>query len=119
MANENFTPGPWTAVRHGEDIYTWTIRGNDSIKDRSLAVVGVGAIDFKRDMANMHLIKAAPLLYKALKGAVKEACGTCAMMHVNPETYDFVENGCPFSQEENKCDYRDCIAILREARGEA
>ena len=62
-------------------------------------------------------IRLIPELYDALKGAVKEACGTCAMMHVNPDTYDFVENGCPFSEENNTCDYRDCIAILRKVRG--
>lgn len=57
-----------------------------------------------------------PELYDALKGAVKEACGTCAMMHVNPDTYDFVEKGCPFTEENNACDYRDFIAILRKVR---
>jgi len=119
MSKPKFTPGPWTAVRHGEDIYTWTIRGNDSIKDRSLAVVGVGAIDFERDMANMHLIAAAPELYRFLKMATEEACSACAMMMVDPASYDFIKNGCPFADQNELCEYRDCIAILRKACGES
>lgn len=68
------------------------------------------------DQATMFA--AAPLMYEALKGAVKEACGTCAMMHVNPDTYDFIKNGCPFHDNE-RCDYRHCIEILRAAGGES
>lgn len=40
------------------------------------------------------------------------------MMHVNPETYDFIEKGCPYTENNEKCDYRNCIKILRKARGE-
>lgn len=69
--------------------------------------------------ANAHLIAAAPELYEALRGAVQEACGSCAMLHVNPETYDFIEKGCPYTENNEKCDYRNCIKILRKAMGEA
>lgn len=66
MTEQKFTPGPWKAVQHGEGIYTWTIRGNDEFKDRSLAIVGVGTPNLPRDEANMHLIAAAPDMYNFL-----------------------------------------------------
>lgn len=103
MKNENFTPGPWIPVRHGEDIYTWTIRGNDEIKDHSLAVVGVGAVNFKRDEANMHLIAAAPDMYSMLKSILDdcEICTACA---------NYPGDITPRQQIE---------AVLKKARGEA
>ena len=66
MTEPKFTPGPWTAVQHGDGIYTWTITGNDEMEDRSLAIVGVGTPNLQRDEANMHLIAAAPEMYELL-----------------------------------------------------
>lgn len=74
-----FTPGPWTAVQHGDGIYTWTIRGNDEMEDRSLAFVGVGTPNLQRDEANMHLIAAAPDMYSMLQSILDECeiCSAC------------------------------------------
>ena len=55
-----------------------------------------------------------PELYDALNEAVQETCGACAMMHVN-ENYDFVENGCPFEENED-CKCLHGIMILRKVR---
>ena len=118
MNKPKFTPGPWYAHDGwGEQDYVYYKTQNQTASN-IICKVFTRPKTNKRGCPDAHLIAAAPELYEALKGAVKEACGTCAMMHVNPDTYDFVENGCPFSEENNTCDYRNCIAILRKARGE-
>jgi len=80
MNEPKFTPEPWTAVQHGDGIYTWTIRGNDEMEERTLAIVGVGTPNLQRDKANMHLISAAPEMYKELQSFCK-ICDThiCAL----------------------------------------
>ena len=110
MSEEKFTKGPWTPVQHGEDIYTWTIRGNDSMENRSLAVVGVGCIDFVRDKANMHLICAAPEMYYALQDAANRLCG-------EPKIRDHY--ACESCAVKESCQVRKFYDILRKARGEA
>ncbi len=98
----DFTPGPWKAVRHREDIYTWTIQGNDEFEERSLAIVGVGTPNLKRDEANMHLIAAAPDMYNMLQSILDE-CAICD----------------PNFHYPGDCDLRGQIeAVLKKARGE-
>ncbi len=117
MNKEQFTKKPWhVKFHHLEDMTFVTVAGESS---KPICEVFSHEPNWEDEQeANAHLIAAAPELYEALKGAVQEACGTCAMMHVNPDTYDFVEKGCPFTQENKTCDYRNCIAILRKARWE-
>lgn len=57
-------------------------------------------------------------MYHLLKMATEEACSACATMIVDPASYNFIENGCPFTNQNELCEYRDCIAILRKARRE-
>lgn len=117
-----FTPGPWFSNR--QRVY-W----KKPDKDLPIGTLPNGQICTCKSAedwpecdaearANARLIATAPELYEALRGAVQEACGTCAMLHVNPETYDFIEKGCPYTEDNEKCDYRNCIKILRKARGE-
>lgn len=122
MSEPKFTPGPWKAVRHGEDIYTWTIQGNDEFEERSLAFVGVGTPNLKRDMANMHLIKAAPEMYDALADATRHYCSICRNEPIEIE--NLVKNGCPKTRYKNRAYVVSCVALdwlelLRKARGEA
>ena len=123
MSETKFTPGPWeTDFFNVEDQGVYMVR--DSLNQAvcqcftQYPFAGKPGITDDEAEANANLIAAAPELYEALRGVVQEACGTCAMMHVNPETYDFIENGCPYTENNEKCDYRNCIKILRKARGE-
>lgn len=61
-------------------------------------------------------IKHLPELYEALKEAVDDACGTCAMMQVDSNSYDFVKNGCPFFEDHDDCLPIKWIDILRKVR---
>lgn len=102
MSEPKFTPGPWTAIQHGDGIYTWTIRGNDEMEDRTLAIVGVGTPNLNRDEANMHLISAAPEMYNMLQSVLDE-CAICD----------------PNFHYPGDCDLRGQIeAVLKKARGE-
>lgn len=121
-----FTPGPWRIVEEGKARSIISIRDQYRnwisecfyalVEDESQYVHPI--ITKAEAFKNAQLFRAAPELYEALRGAVQEACGTCAMLHVNPETYDFIEKGCPYTENNEKCDYRNCIKILRKARGE-
>lgn len=57
-----------------------------------------------------------PELYEALREAVDDACGTCAMMQVDSNSYDFVKNGCPFFEDHDDCLPIKWIDILRKVR---
>ena len=127
MTEPKFTQEPWVAGTN--PCMTTVLDGHEGKaiypKDGSNHIAWAnaenedGEIDMQTALANAALIAAAPELYEALRGAVQEACGTCAMLHVNPETYDFIEKGCPYTENNEKCDYQNCIKILRKARGEA
>jgi len=68
------------------------------MEDRSLAIVGVGTPNLKRDEANMHLITAAPEMYDALYSV----CVACKMR-----------------DHETECKLCTVEAALRKARGES
>lgn len=55
-----------------------------------------------------------PELYDSLLDAVNDACGACAMMHIQ-DGYDFVTNGCPFEENED-CKCLKWISVLRKVR---
>lgn len=112
MSEAKFTPSPWRVESErnvqGQKYYSVSFGDDD------------GQIcDFIGYKEDANLIAAAPELYHFLKMATEEACSACAMMMVDPASYDFIENGCPFDNQNELCEYRDCIAILRKARGES
>ena len=61
-------------------------------------------------------IEHLPELYEALREAVDDACGTCAMMQVDSNSYDFVKNGCPFFEDHDDCLPIKWIEVLRKVR---
>ena len=109
MSNKKFTPGPWIVFPEhnvmGQKYFSVSYGDDD------------GQIcDFICHEADANLIAAAPEMYESLKDAVQDACGACAMMHVS-DKYDFIENGCPFEENED-CKCLSWIRTLRKARGE-
>lgn len=69
------------------------------------------------ELEQAKVFAAAPEMCEALKDAVQDACGACAMMHVS-DKYDFIENGCPFEENED-CKCLSWIRTLRKARGKS
>jgi len=115
MTEPKFTPGPWH-VEVSEDAIRIDICADPHHCGNLPICRMYGSMDtVAQDNAN--LIAAAPEMYEALKGAVQEACGACAMMHVS-DKYDFIENGCPFEENED-CKCLSWIRTLRKARGES
>ena len=116
MNKEQFTKKPWHVKFHHVADMTFVTVADESRKP--ICEVFSHEPNWEDEQeANAHLIAAAPELYEALKGAVQEACGACAMMHVS-DKYDFIENGCPFEENED-CKCLSWIRTLRKARGES
>lgn len=119
MSEPKFTPGPWFAHEgYAEQDYVYS-RDDKCTSKHIICKVFTRPKTEVRGCPDAYLIAAAPELYRFLKMATEEACSACAMMMVDPASYDFIENGCPFANQNELCEYRDCIAILRKAHGES
>jgi len=89
----------------------WKANGLCEIENANDSIVCICCPSETRTANRIALL---PELYDALNEAVQETCGSCAMMHVGAN-YDFVENGCPFEENED-CHCLHGIAVLRKMR---
>ena len=103
---EELFDAPWEVLADvSKDGYTF-LEIYDRFRDRI-----AGQID-EQEIAN-RLVR-LPELYDSLLDAVNDACGACAMMHIQ-DGYDFVTNGCPFEENED-CKCLKWISVLRKVR---
>lgn len=102
---------PWYVDIHAVDRYGETYVVDGVYNDKSEPVCG----NIQKHVTSNRLSH-LPELYDALKEAVDDACGTCAMMQVDSNSYDFVKNGCPFFEDHDDCLPIKWIDILRKVR---
>jgi len=74
MSDTNFTPGPWVVDFGGTTGHIKSVAKNKSSNTPTVARydIGIPGVSEDEQYANAHLIAAGPVLYEALREAVKD-----------------------------------------------